>query len=73
VFQSTDLLNGRLLCGCQDIRACSVSSLRYTAFSIDVDGHVLVLLCYRTNDVNSPIFPFPFAARLWCSVLRINL
>jgi hypothetical protein len=23
-FQATDLLNGRLLCGCQDIRACSV-------------------------------------------------
>lgn len=25
-FQATDLLNGRLLCGCQDIRACSQGS-----------------------------------------------
>jgi len=33
-FQATDLLNGKLLCGCQDIRACSV---RQYAFSCYVD------------------------------------
>ena len=33
-FQATDLLNGRLLCGCQDIKACSV---RQDAFSCYVD------------------------------------
>jgi hypothetical protein len=24
VFQAVDLLNGRLLCGCQDVKACAV-------------------------------------------------
>jgi hypothetical protein len=36
VFQAIDLLNGRLLCGCKDVKACVVRS----ASSIDADMFV---------------------------------
>uniref|UniRef100_A0A0E0NWI5 Phosphatidylinositol-specific phospholipase C X domain-containing protein n=1 Tax=Oryza rufipogon TaxID=4529 RepID=A0A0E0NWI5_ORYRU len=46
-FQATDLLNGRLLCGCQDVKACSVRrETGHTCFlppcaSVDLD----MMLC----------------------------
>lgn len=48
VFQATDLLNGRLLCGCQDIKACSVRQ-RCTDFFSYVDECVLFFWWYTNR------------------------
>uniref|UniRef100_A0A0E0KF16 Phosphatidylinositol-specific phospholipase C X domain-containing protein n=1 Tax=Oryza punctata TaxID=4537 RepID=A0A0E0KF16_ORYPU len=48
-FQATDLLNGRLLCGCQDVRACSFDGVMIKRFSLRQHCRLQITINIVTN------------------------